>query len=206
MDALKVYKAVRKFVHNHDHRLENVFVHRWEADSFSVTSSAYAYEIEVKVSRSDFQADFKKPKHHLFKSFKKGYGILAGDAGWIENNEWNCKHEGLHPDLAGYRVYWTNIMALKLDGSTCPNKFFYAVPVGLIEAHEIPEYAGLIYVMDNGEPRVIKKAPWLHREPIDVKKMLFDKYYYLSIEQMNRIRALEWQVEDLKGRMAKIAV
>jgi len=68
MNSNDVYKSCRNFNHNHDHRFENVYVHAWEADLFSVTQSLYSYEIEVKISRSDFLADFKKPKHILFRS------------------------------------------------------------------------------------------------------------------------------------------
>jgi hypothetical protein len=185
MKAEDVYKGVSRFVYNHDFKLQNVFVHSWEADSFSVTSSNYSYEIEVKCSRSDFFADFKKPKHNLFKAFKKGIGVLNKGESWIGSP----------------RIYHTNIDVVTLGYKNSPNKFFYACPVGMIEAHEVPEYAGLIWIMDTySEPRIIKKAPYLHKNHINVPEMLFSKYYYMTIEQKNKIFELERDLEYYKDK------
>lgn len=189
MTAEQVYRAIDVFVSNHDFKLQNVFVHSWEADSFSVTSSKYTYEIEVKVSRSDFFADFKKPKHGLFKMYKKGWGILRGD------ESWSGSYKGMIED----RIYYTNITPLQLGGGNCPNKFFFACPVGLIDLHEVPEYAGLIYVMDSGEHRVMKKAPFLHKGEFNHRVMLFDKYYYQYVNQKIRIYDLERELQRLKN-------
>jgi hypothetical protein len=35
----------------------------WEADLISVTRARYLYEFEIKISRQDFQQDFRKRKH-----------------------------------------------------------------------------------------------------------------------------------------------
>lgn len=196
-EAQKVYEAAEVFIGNHDYKLKNVFVHRWEADLFSVTSSKYAYEIEVKISRSDFFADFKKPKHHLFKSHKKGFGILRGDQSFIINRDLRyCEH----PDLLNFEIKWTHIEALKICGSTVPNKFYYACPIDLIKPEEVPEYAGLIYAPTQfGSYKVIKKAPFLHKEEFPVKTMLFTKYFYLCQEQKKQIWDLEREIERLKN-------
>jgi hypothetical protein len=41
-----------------------VFSNKWESDYLSLTKSGYLYEGEVKISRSDFKADFQKEKKH----------------------------------------------------------------------------------------------------------------------------------------------
>ena len=41
-----------------------------ECDVLSITKSNYICEYEVKISRSDFKADFKKPKHKLITEKK----------------------------------------------------------------------------------------------------------------------------------------
>jgi len=38
-------------------------VYPWECDFVGVTKAGYAHEFEIKISRSDFKADFKKDKH-----------------------------------------------------------------------------------------------------------------------------------------------
>lgn len=183
MSSEQVYNAVGWFISNHDYKLTNVFVHAWEADSFSVTSSSYTWEVEVKISRSDFFADFRKPKHAFMKNYRRGFGNLS-------SGEW-C-HDGARQ---------TNFQQLKLSGDNCPNKFFYACPVGVIETHEIPKYAGLIYVMDSGSYRIIKQAPFLHKETFNYRKMLFDKYYYQYIDQKNKIYALEGEAQRLRNEL-----
>jgi hypothetical protein len=41
-------------------------VYSWEADLLSVTSSWLTHEFEIKLSKSDHRADFKKVKHYRF--------------------------------------------------------------------------------------------------------------------------------------------
>lgn len=198
MVAKDVYRALRVFTHNHDHKFENVFVHSWEADCFSVTSSNYSYEIEVKVSRSDFFNDFKKPKHSLFRGYKTGYGIVRGQMSG--DRHMSIERAG-HPALVNYAILWTNIDPVKISHKNCPNKFFFACPEGLIKETEVPSYAGLIYCQDAYRFRIIRKAPFLHKDELNVKTMLFDKYYWLTIKQKEKLRDLEWQVENLKEKL-----
>ena len=47
-------------------RIENayIFYHNWESDLLFIRKKTQRWvEVEVKISRSDFRADFKKPKH-----------------------------------------------------------------------------------------------------------------------------------------------
>lgn len=70
-----------------------------------------------------------------------------------------------------------------------PNKFFYAVPKGLIPSYMIPDYAGLIEVSSADEPaNIIKDAPFLHREKLFPKymKILLDKFYWRYRDLLNR--------------------
>ena len=62
------------------------------------------------------------------------------------------------------------------------NRFYFAVPKGLIDLKEIPDYAGLMYVSNHVE--IIKKAPLLHKHKHDYKK-LFNKLYY-NYEEVTR--------------------
>lgn len=51
------------------------------------------------------------------------------------------------------------------------NYFYYACPNGLITENEIPVFAGLIYVANDGI-ELIKKAPLLHKAKHDRNKVL----------------------------------
>lgn len=44
-----------------------------------------------------------------------------------------------------------------------PNYFYFVVPKGLINVDEVPEYAGLMYIDENGVFEIIKKSPLLHK-------------------------------------------
>jgi hypothetical protein len=94
-----------------------------ECDVISISKSDFIYEYEVKISRSDFKADFKKPKHNLITEKKF----------MIETF---------------YKV---------------PNYFYFVVPENLVTIEEVPEYAGLMYLTENGDFNVIKKAPIIHK-------------------------------------------
>jgi hypothetical protein len=112
----------------------NIYAFRWESDLLMITNSGYAVEYEIKLSLSDFKADFKK------KGSIKSYDR---DADWKSRISYNSKSDDL---LSG-------------KGS---NRFYYVCPEGLIPIEEIPDYAGLIYVTDR-YIKIIKKAPLLHK-------------------------------------------
>jgi len=66
-----IYNALRVWLINFDYHLTNSFVFNWESDYFAISKSGYVYEIEIKVTRSDFKADFNKvEKHNILKSRK----------------------------------------------------------------------------------------------------------------------------------------
>lgn len=46
------------------YQIENLFVYRWESDYLHVTKAGYSYEVEIKVTRSDFFNDVKKVEKH----------------------------------------------------------------------------------------------------------------------------------------------
>lgn len=98
-----------------------------ECDVISISKSNFIYEYEVKISKSDFKADFKKPKHTLIteKKFIK-----------------ETKKE----------IFYL-----------VPNYFYFVVPENLVKVEEIPDYAGLMYVNENGVYDIIKKAPIIHK-------------------------------------------
>jgi hypothetical protein len=107
-----------------------------ECDVISISKSNYIYEYEIKISRSDFKADFNKDKHKLMLERKCTKVRMIK-----ENNE---------------KVKDTLYL-------TC-NYFNFVVPTGLVTTEEIPEYAGLIYMDENLNFEIIKKAPLLHKE------------------------------------------
>jgi hypothetical protein len=104
-----------------------------ECDVISISKSDYIYEYEVKISRSDFKADFKKEKHQLMLEGKGTKERLIKENNTIDT--W----------------YLT------------PNYFYFVVPRDLISIEEVPEYAGLMYMDENLQFEIIKKSPLIHK-------------------------------------------
>lgn len=107
-----------------------------ECDVISVSKSDYIYEWEIKISRSDFRADFNKDKHKLML-------------------ERNCTKSRM--------IKEGNTKVKDILYLTC-NYFNFVVPTGLVTIEEVPEYAGLIYMDESLNFNIIKKAPLLHKE------------------------------------------
>jgi len=107
-----------------------------ECDVISISKSDYIYEYEVKISKSDFKADFKKEKHKLMLE-----GVGVKERLIKENNNM-------------VRDIWY----------LTPNYFYFVVPENLLPIEDIPQYAGLIYMNEKQEFETIKKAPLIHKE------------------------------------------
>jgi hypothetical protein len=111
-----------------------------EMDMVSVMKSGKICEYEIKISRSDFKADFKKDKHRLIQL--RASGITKED----------------HPSKWGVRVYTLEIKTA--------NHFYYVAPEGLIAVDEVPKWAGLIEISNRSIfiASTVKRAPQIHSE------------------------------------------
>jgi hypothetical protein len=67
-----IFRSLLRLFTTHKYVINNVFVFRddWESDYFGMTDSGYAYEVEIKISRSDFKKDFTKKDKHKTLSHK----------------------------------------------------------------------------------------------------------------------------------------
>jgi hypothetical protein len=165
-----------------------LFKEDWETDFLVVQKSGYCYEIEIKISRSDFLNDFKKKNKHLILN----EGIYMKKKYRYHNDPETKKRIS--------EQYYTPV-----EWKFRPNKFYYCVPEGLIRVGEVPDYAGLMYVNSYGVVTTIKEPRFLHKEKIELTKKLCDKFYYywkntrsslVLIEDQNRL--YEAQIKNLK--------
>ena len=157
--------------------IENLYVFSWESDKLIETRSGLIYEFEIKISRSDFKNDFKKKNKHV---------ILEGKETHIPT------FDGLEPKYK--ERYEKNYLVSHFKK---PNYFYYAVPEGMIDKEDVPEYAGLIYVMpDDGEfkfnyLKLVKMAPKLHDiKYTDDDLNLGEKFYYNMLSWKDKFRYL----------------
>lgn len=139
-----------------------------ETDLLVVKENGMTYDIEIKISKSDFKADFKKVKKHeilkdgFFKRKKDSYVKLEGQSR-------RKKFKAGEP-IPGER----------------PNRFYYAVPEGLITKKEVPDYAGLLYITRTGKIKKIKEGKLLHKDKLDVEPRLCRKFYFYWLNCKNK--------------------
>lgn len=134
----------------------------WECDVFELTDAGYWREYEVKVSVADFRQDAKKCKTRVawvpVPEEERAFP-------WQKVKQVQEVAKNKHDLLAAHEVKG-------------PSEFWFVMPAGLVPVTEIPEWAGLLEVMDYGPQHrpqwryksgVKKKAPRLHREKCDPK-------------------------------------
>jgi hypothetical protein len=183
MNAKQIQESISGLFANHNHIFLNryIFSNDWESDFFSVTNSGYLYEVEVKISKSDYKADFDKFKHKLFEGRNERSVIKEAKVSKSKRRRrWPKKDVSVNPQTA-----------------KMPNKFFFACPEGLIDVKDIPEYAGLIYVTDS-TATVIKQAPFIHKRKFNIKTLLFSKYqwgYINATEDLKEVKKKNDSIE-----------
>jgi hypothetical protein len=87
-------------------------------------------------------------------------------------------------------------------GILVPNKFYYVVPKGLVTAEEIPKYAGLIYVGEHAE--IVKRAPFLHKNKRDLRRVLCDKFYDRYIVGRRENAQMRYDLARTRGLFREI--
>lgn len=165
MNSKFIQSAVQKWLYDRSNVYQATNYCRsgyFESDILAVTPAMIVTEIEIKVSVSDYRADFKKTH----------------------------KHYRMQNPLANVN-------------SKVPNRFFYACPAGMLNtSHNIPAYAGLIWVHENGTVEMVKQAPVIHKIKADQKliigmlNQLTQKSIYGGICKMtfdNNIRKAEFE-------------
>lgn len=198
-----IQKALFHNFYSHEFKFTNVFYFHNESDWLSFLPSGYCYEIEIKISRADFKKDFAKPRHQIHKSSTNGskYYTQRGRTEVLRNPSWElCR---AFPELIESREYrgysrrsamdmevhyWmdisSEIIIKERRNESLPNKFFYAVPEGLIKKEEVPDYAGLLFITEDGSVKKVKDGKFIHKDTLDPKK-LFQKTYYAYLSKLS---------------------
>jgi hypothetical protein len=177
-----IHSAITSRFNTHRYVLFNSYVFSWESDYFSITQDEkYIYEVEVKLSRSDFKADFQKDAKHrlLANATKQDLVVQRGHL----FSDYEVKN-----GVPGQKVEMCGVDYIKAKECT-PNRFYYCCPDGLLSVEEIPAYAGLLYLNEaNTSVREVKKAPFIHKEKNVDKyiRSLIDKFYFQFVNMRNK--------------------
>ncbi len=178
MTAKYIQTALLHQYNKQQYHLLNSYIYNWESDYFHLNKTGYSVEIEIKISRSDFRADFKKEKHKLFNSL--GEEIIENRGSYNR-----------HIDLSSMSQWYQNLDSNEkkyLKPFFLPNRFYFCTPKGLLRLDELPEYAGLIEV-DEKHPytaKKIKEAKLLHKSKQDLSDILLEKFYWKYINLIKK--------------------
>lgn len=176
-----IQSRLNHFFASWKYNVDGLFVFSWESDKLIWTKAGYIYEFEIKISRADYKNDFKhKGEKHLVLS-----STIAKDCQ-------DAIQQELFADKKRKLKYWTDSEIRQrfgdidriVKGKKMPNYFYYVVPEGMIQAEEVPPYAGLIWVQKeyqfvSSSLIVMKQAPKLHTQKYtDGELRLGEKFYY----------------------------
>jgi len=154
----QIHKSVEQLFRNYQYKLHNSYVFAWESDFFAISKSEYTIEVEIKISKQDFNHDFQKSVYNI------------------------PKHD-----------YLNDSEKLKK-----PNKFYFAMPKGLIEHREININYGIIEY-ENGFAKVARNAKFLHKDNLLKNNwfllQLVKKFYYRNIDLRQAMNVRDY---DLK--------
>lgn len=186
--------------YDHTYVLTNSYIFGWESDYFGITKgTGYAYEIEVKISKSDFRADFKNKteKHRCFSMADRELITIPKqeETRYLPTGEKEIVR-GFEKDVYGYVPQ--GYCQLVIKKNFIPNRFFYAVPAELVDSIRdfVPKYAGLISI-DGYDVKEVKPAPILHKRMLLPKlaPILLDKFYYGYINKKNELQQMKRDIE-----------
>lgn len=173
-------KALRQYFQNgYNYQIDRAFIfnYDWESDFFCMNREGYAFEFEIKISRSDFRADAKKYKHKFFRGEK--------------HTTW--KQEKVDNK-------WVTI-EVPVEKKFLPNRFYYVVPEGLVKEEEVPKYAGLIWVDEFHRMYIVKRAPFIHKNKLEFRKVLCDKFYNRFLNERRERAFSKYDMEQLQRKI-----
>jgi len=179
----------RRYMTNPLYVAFNLHVFPWESDFLLCTKAYYWYEVEIKISLSDFKNDFK---HKAGKYYTLEHGtskIGVGTPKWVNNKPIYNRYEKRY--------------------SVRPHYFSYCVPYFLVEDVKklLPPFAGLCYVTEYGSLEHVYFPKQLHKEKYTDKDLnLTNKFYYAyrnwrtkSEEWVNKEKELKSDINFVKA-------
>jgi hypothetical protein len=108
MTETHIKRALYRFFSNQKYKLFNTYLFSWESDFISFTTAGYCNEIEIKISKSDFKADFKKTIH---SGILKHEYLRDTNETYKPNKFWfACPEKLVYPDEIHeqYGLIWVN--------------------------------------------------------------------------------------------------
>lgn len=156
-----IVRGQQRFCTSYDVVIPNCFTqHDNEADLLAIRKSGLCDEFEVKVSRSDFLNDAKKVVCYR-EPDPFNPRVKSADRLWLEENQTEFK-------LKKAIAPWQKIKHQALiDGDMPCNYFWYVLKHGIAELEEIPDFAGVFFVLEDGTLQSARAPKKLHSNKLD---------------------------------------
>lgn len=161
-----VSRAQSQFCTSYDILVPNCYTqHDNEADLFAIRKSGLCDEFEIKISRADFFNDAKKKINYRSARY---FICVDGKVQPGPDKEWYDKHGHLtHNQLNKLVAPWQKLKYDALqDGDMTANYFWYVIKKGEVEVNEIPDFAGVIFVDNDGDFQQVRQPRRLHSKKI----------------------------------------
>lgn len=171
--ALRAYFSIRK---NCSVSALNIKTyHDYESDFIAINPRGFVHEVEIKLSLSDFKADFKKSRTKI--------GTYE-ENGQVKFSEREIpKHDSI-------------------KNGEYANHFWFAAPQGVIPIELVPDYSGLIEFSVREQRRardlvivhITKPAPKMHKNKSDK-----DFIYRLCFSMMHKAWDRQFTINNFGG-------
>lgn len=143
-------------------------------------NQGYTYRLNnIFIYGNDWESDF----------------FCVDDEGYASEFEIKISRADFKGDFKKYK----HLLFRKMEkrGLLMPNKFYYVVPDGMVSPDDIPRYAGLIYVVGS-HLKVIRRAPYLHKEKRDYRRIIAPKIYERYAVQRRQLAVVRYENMELK--------
>ncbi len=150
-------------------------------------NQGYTYRLNnIFIYGADWESDF----------------FCVDDEGYATEFEIKISRADFKGDFRKYK----HLLFRKIEkrGLLMPNKFYYVVPDGMVSPDDIPRYAGLIYVVGS-HLKVIRRAPYLHREKRDYRRIIAPKVYDRYSVQRRQLAVVRHENMELKKIIKEFA-
>ncbi len=156
-----VAKNQSTFCTSYEALIPNCFTqHDNEADLFAIRKSGMCDEFEIKVTRADFFNDAKKIVHwRAYDYYPNGNTV---------DSLWDDEHKHLSYEQKKKLVApWQKLKYDALqDGNMQANYFWYILKEGIVDLEEVPAWAGVVFIDDQGEFKRGRQPTRLHRKKL----------------------------------------
>lgn len=202
-----IQKRLNHFFASWKYNVDGLFVFSWESDKLLWTKAGYIYEFEIKISRSDFKADFKhKIAKHLILASAVSLEIGQPQMSDLFDNYLKQRKKKYGKFLSDEDIRREFEQIGNIQDKRMPNYFYYAVPEGLIQPEEVPPYAGLLWLTKEyqyGGGIIRKKqAPCLHKTKYTEGELdLGQKFYYNWKSAVNKYKEADKDAADLRKQL-----